>query len=374
VTPAIKRQKHADPGLDVVTIERGALTELAVTVRPLADEPLPAVFDRLARVLAERQADIVRMDVFGDCTACPDGLAALASACGEVTWPVTWLQGRSCTDQALSGVQIHAVAGVDVQTFTLDGRPAVRSFRDAHATYAFLGELGPRDVHASPPDQARQTFEHLEAGLARVGMDLSHLVRTWFFNSDILSWYDAFNGVRSAFFTERGVFDGVVPASTGIGCDNPRGAALVAGALAVQPLDGTVRVEAVVSPLQCPALDYGSSFSRAVEVATPDHRRLYVSGTASIAPGGQTVHVGDMGRQAALTMKVVDAILESRGMSEHDVSRGTAYIKPSMASEAVDALPAAVRRPGPMPVIVTQADVCRDDLLFEFEADGIAAL
>ena len=67
---------------------------------------------------------------------------------------------------------------------------------------------------------------------------------------------------------------------------------------------------AVPSPLQCPALDYGSSFSRAVELVAGDHRRLFVSGTASISPEGHTLHVGDVDAQVARTMEVVEAMLE----------------------------------------------------------------
>ena len=54
------------------------------------------------------------------------------------------------------------------------------------------------------------------------------------------------------------------------------------------------------SPLQCPALEYGSSFSRAAELRTPGWRRVVVSGTASILPGSHEVaHVGDVDAQTA---------------------------------------------------------------------------
>ena len=59
----------------------------------------------------------------------------------------------------------------------------------------------------------------------------------------------------------------------------------------------------------------------------PDHRRLYVSGTASIEPSGKTAHIGDPAKQISLTMEVVAAILESRRMTWADVSRAIAYFK-----------------------------------------------
>jgi len=41
-------------------------------------------------------------------------------------------------------------------------------------------------------------------------------------------------------------------------------------------------------------MEYGSSFSRTVQVAVPDHRRLYVSGTASIDRDCRTAAEGDL--------------------------------------------------------------------------------
>ena len=161
-----------------------------------------------------------------------------------------------------------------------------------------------------------------------------------------------------------------MPASTGIGVGNHAGAALVTDVLAMKPMNNNVRTEAVGSPLQCPATNYKSSFSRAVEVALPDHRRLYVSGTASIEPGGKTVHVGDVGKQISLTMKVVQAILESRKMSWADVSRAIAYFKDIEETPLFENYCRDNRLPF-LPIAIAHSDICRDDLLFEIEVDAV---
>ncbi len=203
-------------------------------------------------------------------------------------------------------------------------------------------------------------------------MDFSRVLRTWFYNDDILGWYADFNRVRTAFFKDHGVFDGLVPASTGIGARNPFGAALTASLIAVKPKNTDVKSFAVPSPLQCPALEYGSSFSRAVEYTAPDHRRLWISGTASIEPGGATVHLGDVVGQVKLTMEVVEAILTSRNMSWTDVSRGLAYAR--YADQAGAFSDYCRTRPLPdFPVMLTNNVVCRDDLLFEIEVDAMQA-
>ena len=124
------------------------------------------------------------------------------------------------------------------------------------------------------------------------------------------------------------------------------------------------------SPLQCPATDYRSAFSRAAEVSLPSHRQLYVSGTASIEPGGATIHVDDTAKQIELTMEVVKAILESRGMGWSDTTRAIAYLR---HNDERPLLQDWLDRNGikDWPLITVQSDVCRDDLLYEIELDAI---
>jgi enamine deaminase RidA (YjgF/YER057c/UK114 family) len=122
--------------------------------------------------------------------------------------------------------------------------------------------------------------------------------------------------------------------------------------------------------LQGPALDYGSSFSRAVEFSTPELRRLYVSGTASIRPDGRTAHPTDVRAQVELTMEVVEALLGSRGMTWKHCVRAIGYFKHMADAGAFEAWRAA-RGVGPLPVVLAKSDVCRNDLLFELELDAI---
>ena len=134
-----------------------------------------------------------------------------------------------------------------------------------------------------------------------------------------------------------------------------------------------VCVQALPSPLQCPALQYGSSFSRAVEVAMPDMRRVFVSGTASIAPGGETVHVGDVLAQTARTCEVVEAILASRQLGWEHVTRATAYVRHAADAGVFEQYRDRAGLP-PLPVVVAHNTICRDDLLFELEVDAAQAM
>jgi len=267
-----------------------------------------------------------------------------------------------------AGTHLHGMSGAPVERIDHRGRIVGSVFENAYGRYCRLDDIR-GDGSGSRTEQARETFENIEMLLGRVGMDFSHVVRTWLYLDDIVSWYEDFNRVRTDFYAERGVFDGVVPASTGVGGGGTPGAAVTADAVAVEPKTQDMRISSVESPLQCPATAYDSSFSRAVEIDAPDCRRLFVSGTASIGPDGRSAHRGDVGEQIGLTMEVVRAILESRGMDWPDVTRAVAYLKhgrdlPALERFLREHLPA-------IPVVAVENDICRDELLFEIEADAV---
>lgn len=241
-------------------------------------------------------------------------------------------------------------------------------FEDADARYCRLAGILPNETSATPAAQTTHVFQAMLEALGQAGMNFDHVVRTWFFNDRITSWYKEFNDARDNVFYAHHVFDGIVPASTGIGGSNIVGAALTGGLLAVQPKSADVTIGRVSSPLQCPAFDYGSSFSRAVEIDTPACRRVFVSGTASIAPEGYTVHLGETEPQMAHTMHVVEAILHSRDLDWQDVNRAILYFK---HAEDIPFFSTCMNRLGSAPLLVVNNDVRRDDLLFEIELDAV---
>jgi enamine deaminase RidA (YjgF/YER057c/UK114 family) len=268
-------------------------------------------------------------------------------------------------------MQVFAVAGVEVETLVQEGRPIGRLFNDGWARHLLLGDVRPKDLARPNTIQAAEVYQAIEDALSQANMVLSEVARTWLFLDNILSWYGPFNTVRTEIFTQQHLFEKGVPASTGIGARNPAGAALVAGAWAVQPLDGPIQIREVSSPLQCTARSYGSCFSRAMELSVPGLERLLVSGTASIEPIGRSAHQGDVRRQIQLTMEVVDAILISRKLRWTDVTRATAYFK--RKKDAPCFTEWCLKHRVSLPLIVTECDICRDELLFEIELDAIAA-
>jgi enamine deaminase RidA (YjgF/YER057c/UK114 family) len=368
---ALKKQKY--PGLWVTPVKGLAHKEFHLTLRPLPGEKPAGMVHRLATVLGEKNATVVRHEIFGSVATHKETMRALQQEIRNFDWPVMWIGGGKDRDDAISGMHVFAVAETHVDTIHLEREPIGRVFSDGYERHCFLGNVRPSNLTASESAQCHEMFEKMERLLLEAGMEMTNAVRTWFFLDDILSWYQSFNAVRNEFYGQKKVFNGRVPASTGIGGHNPFGAALVAGAWAVQTGEGSAVTHEVPSPLQCSSLEYGSAFSRAVSVDTPFCRRLLVSGTASIGPDGRSLHTDDLHGQIGLSMKVVQEILASRRFNFSDVTRATAYFKNIQDAPAFDLWR---KRQGlePFPLITTQSTICRDDLLFEIELDAISCL
>ncbi len=300
----------------------------------------------------------------------PEVLKALPP---EADIPSVWLC-NPVTGDLPPVVQRFILPRGNARSVVWEGKTVGVFYEDASAEWLVLMGVGPTDITASRREQTASTFANLHAALKSEGFGFHDVIRTWFYLDNILDWYDEFNRVRDTFFEHWNIFgSGFVPASTGIGSANMTGSAILAGALVMRPKAGaTISRQEVESPLQCSALDYRSSFSRAAEIGLPGGRLILISGTASIEPAGATAHVEDCEKQIGLTMEVVSAILESRGMSLRDTVRAIAYIK----RPEDRALWQAWLKAHDLPADFAQeiiADVCRDDLLFELELDAASS-
>lgn len=328
--------------------------------------PKPESGEEIRRACEELQdggtATVIGVDLFGS----REQIAMMEKEVRKagIGAPVTSILSTSLQE---GGLQMTAVSGIKPEPLVLRDTILGYHFQDEEARYCFLGGLKPEDVHSPRERQTEEVFSSIDKALALAGMGFEHVVRTWFYNEKILEWYHGFNRVRTGYFQNHSIRR--MPASTGIGAPNPVGTALVAKAIAVLPsVGGTVRIHPVRSPLQCDAFAYGSAFSRAMEVSDSHSRTLYISGTASIEPGGKSVHMGDPAAQIALTMDVVHGILGKASMRLEDSTRVVAYFRdPAHIPVWEDycrrhALP-------PLPSLAVGCYVCRDDLLFEIEID-----
>ncbi len=350
--------------LDYVLAKEAHGSKAFLTVRPLAGEGIREMFGRLAMALKDLDLDIVQLTVFGSVSASEAGMDAMRQLFGSIDWQVTWIEGDACDGALIAGIQVFAFTRSKVHRIRLGGQVVGSVFEDGSARHCLLGGLTPAQGSTPRAEQTKQTLELLDKSLAQSGFALADVVRTWFFLDEILAWYEEFNRARTVVYSGIKFRSGSVPASTGVGGRNTASVALTLAAWAMQPANPATRAREIASPLQCPALTYGSSFCRAMEIGSASGRNLLVSGTASIAPNGETLWKGNVHKQVDLTMEVLEAILHSRNFTFSDLTRTAAYFKHRSDAQALTDW--CVRRDvRSLPIVIARCDICRDDLLFE---------
>lgn len=332
---------------------------------PESGETMSEFCQRLSQLLSSYDRQLVKVTCFGDLVNQPACELELTSAFGQ-QFPLTWIEGETCTDSFMNGMQVWAFKG-QLEYFQAKGDVKGCYFEDEQGSYLFTGDLLSAPAQ-NPEEGYADLLGQINSVLNEKGFTFNDIVRTWYYLDDILSWYDAFNRVRTHFFKQYGVFEKLVPASTGVSGKNKRGTAVTMELLAFRPKVETVDLKQVQSPLQNEAGEYGSSFSRAIRIGTDAYQWMTISGTASILPSGETANIGDVQKQIAHSFEVIGQMVKNEGYSFNDITRATAYLKDHSSYELLQSF----LNENPeyqVPLVVTQNIICRDDLLFEVEMD-----
>jgi enamine deaminase RidA (YjgF/YER057c/UK114 family) len=352
--------------LDVRFLERKNYTECWITASENNKETISTI-QNVLDYLNSHVFQIISMRLFANKDSITAAKAFLESKSPKLACkPVLIVENDNI--QTFS-MQVHALSGKQLSAIYFKNEFAGCQFEDENAKYYMLKIL-PDNHSVSQFSQAENVFEKSNNILKSVGCDFSNTIRTWLFADDILAWYCDLNKARDNFFNTNDIFNKFVPASTGIGVANDYGTAIAIQLFAVKPKNDKIKADVVNSPLQCPALNYKSSFSRAVKLNSTDHARLYISGTASIDIKGKTVFINDTKAQLEFTMQVVRAILREAGMDWRNAVNSMAYFKYSEDFHLFDDY--CRNENLKFPNVKVQADVCRDDLLFELEMDAIS--
>jgi enamine deaminase RidA (YjgF/YER057c/UK114 family) len=329
-----------------------------------------SIIQRVLGFLKTHGFHAVSMRLFGNQEAIAEASSFLETKMAEIVCPPLFILQNDSTKGPCLSVQVHAVSGAHLKPLYFENELVGRQFEDDYARYYMLRIL-PDNPSVSEYNQSQNVFEKAHKILKSLDSGFSETIRTWLFAKDILSWYSQLNKARNQFFEYHDIYNKLVPASTGIGVANSYNMALAAQFLAVGPKNKKeVSVYSVKSPLQCPALDYKSSFSRAIKLDSPDHSRLYISGTASIDKAGNTVFIDDTFAQLEFTMQVIKAILNEAGMDWSDTISSIVYFKNQRDFGLFDEY--CRQKDIKLPHIKVQADMCRDDLLFELELDAVS--
>ena len=361
-----KRIYYLENGMGVVELRYSQYHEYLITIEVSEHDITSILHDHLQVFLASHgNARIISIDIF---SGSEEWIKKFLHT--NPDYPTSFMLTEPCRLGVLANVFLRAISGIELFPVIVNGQKPGYLYEDMWMKFLNLTYLLPKEKNSPKIGQIDQVFQTINKTFQLADMSLNNLIRTWFYIDDIYASYPAFNKIRTKFFINHKIFDGLIPASTGIGVKNHSGAGLYANIFAVSAKTSEVTIESVPSPLQGPALDYLSSFSRAVEISTPEYRKLIISGTASIDEKGSTMYVGDARAQIARTMEVVQEILKSRGLDWSHIIRTIVYFKYAKDINYFYSYLSEEHIPD-FPHTIIKSDICRDDLLFEIEADAI---
>jgi len=366
-----------------VSEEEGRVFIVASVKTPVdAREAASLLYTQIAEVLSERGMVCVHERIFGRLSVEHDVISARRQAFASFGIspenPVTYIEGNSPWGKGLAGVIIHAVKADEIWTVMDSGLPCGRGWRLNGETHLVLQNIQafnskPTD-HISKSLQTRLMLEYAERILRENGASYKDVVRTWFYLSDILGWYAGFNKVRNEKYGEFGIMPGpgdkelFLPASTGIQGETPSGAVCAMDLMAV--LNSEKCTRKLSNPSQLDAFRYGSAFARASVVNDGSTALIEVSGTAAIDEHGVSLYPGDIRAQIHCTFDKVAALLKQEDAELKDICSATVFVKRPEFAEIFYEM-AAARGLENFPCVCIVADVCREELLFEIDAEAV---
>ena len=366
-----------------------------------------ASYEKIAEVLQDSGMAIVHERIFGSQSVESEVMAARSAALQARHLPghepVTYIHGDPPWGKGFAGFIIHAVAAEERWTIMDGALPCgcgwkrngnlYCSARIYHGTSANLHQRKDQKRYCRRPitvfpsldsrgdgegaQQVRRMLDRAERILRENNASYNNVVRTWFYLSDILDWYPAFNKVRSEKYGEFGIMPGpqdrslLLPASTGISGETCAGSACTMDLIAVTGTDGSQPVVTQLSNAkQLDAFRYGSAFSRGALIRESDVSILQVSGTAAIDEKGKSMFAGDIRGQIKATLEKVEALMAQAGAGLKDIAAATIFVKrPEYAGIFREM--AQARGLEEFPAVCVVADVCRDELLFEIDAEAV---
>lgn len=252
--------------------------------------------------------------------------------------------------------------------------------------------LGDDVLSDSTRSAAVKSFEMISGILDQEEMSYNDLVRQWNYIGNILEInkgyqnYQIFNEVRGEYYSRYRTVHGF-PSATGIGM-KLGGVYLDFCAVRNSP---AVKIKAVDNPNQVNPYQYGQKvlkgliekgkpsknppqFERALIIANNHWKTLFVSGTASII-GQETIGKGDVAGQTQVTIENINKLIDAGYLGKltgQELSRGRCtlirvYVKDQDDFGVVKNI---CREHFPeTPAVYIEADICRDELLVEIEAE-----
>jgi enamine deaminase RidA (YjgF/YER057c/UK114 family) len=101
-----------------------------------------------------------------------------------------------------------------------------------------------------------------------------------------------------------------------------------------------------------------------------DVKLIQVSGTAAIDEHGVSLHPGDIRSQINCTFDRIETLLGQEGADLRNIAAATVFVKRPEYASIYWAM-AADRGLETLPAVCVVADVCREELLFEIDAEAV---
>lgn len=243
-------------------------------------------------------------------------------------------------------------------------------------------------------ESAKGSFQKLKSVLDSNAMNFDSIVRQWNyvdgilgsspFNESTMQHYQIFNEVRNSYYSQYRKSKSF-PAATGIGMNSSQ-VGLDCYAIGNH---STIQVIPVSNPNQQESYQYGQDvlvgdpfirkqppqFERAILLKSGSASKLIISGTASII-GQKTIGIGDVDLQTRITIENIEALASQSNLEIHCLnieeypdkySYLRVYVKNRSDISVVREL--CAKHFGDIPATFVQADICRDNLLVEIEAE-----
>jgi len=345
------------------------------------------VYNQVAIILKEYKISVFHERIFGSVKFYEDICIRRNSVINKYSldhdMPFTYLDGSPHWGEGISGVNIHGVVlescKDEIKSIKCEGKVCGRIWSNNNSECIMLHSIYGLKYHNEEPyKQTLNMFEKANCILKANGFEFKNVIRTWVYLNNILNQYTKFNEARNLKFKEfklipNEVTDNLyeqiyIPASTGISCNNVFESSGVMDVFAVKKKDNScISIFNDAGNKQKSAYRYGSAFSRSMVIENNKSKYIYLSGTASINDKGETVFVDDIENQIEMTKSVIEALLEKESFNLSNICEGTVFLK---KAKYISEYERFCQKYGliKLPCVITVADVCRDDLLFEVDA------
>lgn len=270
---------------------------------------------------------------------------------------------------------------------------------DQYNEYWLSGEA-PSQYPSSFASSSEVVFDNLVSQLRQMGMGMNDIVRQWNYIGKILDCnkmnglvkqnYQLFNEARYNSYKEHRTVSGF-PAATGIGTAIPG----ISIDCLVIPDHPDINIIPVNNPNQINSYQYDQKvligspdtanvkkhppqFERALLITTGESSRLLISGTAAIK-GQFTVAKEDLHEQTLVTIENIHRLCSTENLLNHCpkltcIPDKFSYLRVYVAHR--DQIPIVKsiigQYYGDVPINYVQADICRNDLLVEIEAEMVS--